>query len=73
MLAMLHQLVPTRDRVAPTGDLSRDSTAALFDYHRNYLQELIQAFPTDSLAQRAKSQLMASSVPVDAVRVHGRV
>ncbi len=63
MLAMLHQLVPTRDRVAPTGDLSRDSTAAFFDYHRNYLQELIQEFPTDPLAQRAKTQLQASSVP----------
>jgi hypothetical protein len=63
MLAMLHQLVPTRDRVAPTGDLSRDSTAAFFDYHRNYLQELIQEYPNDSVAQRAKSQLMASSLP----------
>lgn len=63
MLAMLHQLVPTRDRVAPTGDLSRDSTAAFFDYHRNYLQELIQQFPGDLLAQRAKTQLMVSSVP----------
>jgi len=63
MLAMLHQMVPTRDRVAPTGDLSRDSTAAFFDYHRNYLQELIQQFPSDLLAQRAKTQLAASSVP----------
>jgi len=63
MLAMLHQLVPTRDRVAPTGDLSRDSTASFFDYHRNYLQELIQQYPTDLLAQHAKTQLMASSVP----------
>jgi hypothetical protein len=63
LLAMLHQLVPTRDRVAPTGDLSRDSTAAFFDYHRNYLQELIQQFPTDTLAKRAKTQLLASSLP----------
>jgi hypothetical protein len=63
LLSMLHQLVPTLDRVAPTGDLSRDSTAAFFDYHRNYLQELIQQFPTDPLAQRAKTQLMASSLP----------
>jgi hypothetical protein len=63
MLSMLHQLMPTRDRIAPTGDQSRDSTAMFFDYHRNYLQELIQEFPTDSLAQRAKSQLMASSLP----------
>ncbi|HET7501021.1 MAG TPA: hypothetical protein VFK02_08465 [Kofleriaceae bacterium] len=63
LLAMTHQLMPTRDRVAPTGDLSRDSTAAFFDYHRNYFQELIQQFPTDALSQRAKTQLMASSVP----------
>ncbi len=63
LLAALHQLVPTRDRVAPTGDLSRDSTAAFFDYHRNYLQELIQQFATDTLAKRAKTQLAASSVP----------
>ena len=63
MLTMLHQMVPSRDRVAPTGDLSRDSTAAFFDYHRNYLQELIQLFPSDLLAQRAKTQLAASSVP----------
>ena len=63
MLAMLHQMVPTGDRVAPTGDLSRDSTAAFFDYHRNYLQELIQQFPSDLLAQRAKTQLAASSLP----------
>ncbi|HEY0190143.1 MAG TPA: hypothetical protein VGC42_03420 [Kofleriaceae bacterium] len=63
MLAMLHQMVPTLDRVAPTGDLSRDSSAAFFDYHRNYLQELIQQFPTDVLAQRAKTQLLASSLP----------
>jgi hypothetical protein len=63
MLAMLHQLMPTRDRIAPTGDQSRDSTAAFFDYHRNYLQELIQQFPGDTLAKRAKTQLAASSLP----------
>lgn len=63
MLTALHQLVPTRDRVAPQGDLSRDSTAAFYDYHRDYLQELIQLFPTDQVAQRAKTQLAASSVP----------
>jgi hypothetical protein len=63
LLSMMHQLVPTRDRIAPTGDQSRDSTAAFFDYHRNYLQELIQQFPSDALAKRAKTQLAASSVP----------
>jgi hypothetical protein len=63
LLSMLHQLVPTVDRFAPTGDQSRDSTASFFDYQRNYLQELIQQFPTDVLAQRAKTQLAASSLP----------
>jgi hypothetical protein len=63
MLSMLHQLVPTRDRVAPTGDLSRDSTASFFDYHRNYLQVLIHLFSGDNLAKRAKAQLNASSLP----------
>ncbi len=63
MLAALHQLVPTRDRIAPTGDQSRDSTAPFFDYQRNYLQELIQEFATDKLAARAKTQLQASNLP----------
>src|SRR5262249_32492213 len=38
MLALMHQTVPTLDRIAPTGDQSRDATAMFFDYHRNYLQ-----------------------------------
>jgi hypothetical protein len=63
LLAMMHQLMPTRDRLAPTGDQSRDSTATFFDYHRNYMQELIQQFPNDTLAKRAKTQLAASSLP----------
>jgi hypothetical protein len=63
MLAMMHQIVPTLDRVAPTGDHSRDSTAALFDYHRDYLETLIALFPGDPLALRAQALLAASSVP----------
>jgi hypothetical protein len=63
LLSALHQLMPTRDRIAPTGDQSRDSTAAFFDYHRNYLQELIQEYPNDTLAKRAKTQLQGSSLP----------
>jgi hypothetical protein len=63
MLAFVHQVVPTLDRVAPTGDHARDSTAALFDYHRNYLQILISLMPKDPLSSRAKSLLDASSVP----------
>jgi hypothetical protein len=63
MLSAVHQLVPTGDRFAPTGDQSRDSTASFFDYQRHYLQELIQAFPGDKLSARAKTQLQASSLP----------
>ena len=63
MLSAIHQLVPTLDRFAPTGDQSRDSTASFFDYQRNYLQELIQMFPGDRLAPRAKTLLQASSLP----------
>jgi hypothetical protein len=63
MLSFMHQTLPTLDRVAPTGDHSRDSTAAFFDYHRNYLQELIALMPTDTVSGRAKSLLAQSSVP----------
>ncbi|HEU0033423.1 MAG TPA: hypothetical protein VFQ53_22480 [Kofleriaceae bacterium] len=63
MVSFIHQTLPTLDRVAPTGDQSRDSTAAFFDYHRNYLQELVALFPSDPLAGRAQALLAASSVP----------
>ncbi|HEU0033422.1 MAG TPA: hypothetical protein VFQ53_22475 [Kofleriaceae bacterium] len=62
MLAFMHQVVPTLDKVAPTGDQSRDSTAAFFDYHRNYLQELIGLMPTDTVSGRAKTMLAQSSI-----------
>ncbi|HEY0190144.1 MAG TPA: hypothetical protein VGC42_03425 [Kofleriaceae bacterium] len=62
-LSFIHQTMPTLDFVAPTGDQSRDSTAAFFDYHRNYLQELIALFPMDALAPRAQALLAQSSVP----------
>ena len=63
MRSFVHQTVPTLDRFAPTGDQSRDSTASLFDYHRNYLQLLITLFPDDQVAGRAKDLLASSSVP----------
>ena len=63
MLAMIHQIVPTLDRFAPTGDQSRDSTAQLFDYHRSYLQDLIALYPTDPVAPRAQALLAGSSLP----------
>src|SRR6185312_7198282 len=63
MLSFIHQTLPTLDRVAPTGDQSRDSTASFFDYHRNYLQELVALFPDDPVAPRAAALLAGSSVP----------
>jgi hypothetical protein len=63
MLMFIHEILPTLDRVAPTGDQSRDSTASFFDYHRMFLQELVHIFPTDELAPRVLALLQACSVP----------
>jgi hypothetical protein len=63
MLSMIHQIVPTLDRIAPTGDQSRDSTAQFFDYHRSYLQDLITLYPSDPVAPRAQALLASSSLP----------
>jgi hypothetical protein len=62
MLAMIHQTMPTLDKVAPTGDHTRDSSAAFFDYHRDYLQQLMALFPGDALSGRAKYLLASSSI-----------
>jgi hypothetical protein len=61
---ILHYTVPTLDRIAPIGDHARDSTAALFDYHRSYvlaLQWLVG--PDDPLADVAQTWLDSCSVP----------
>ena len=63
MLSFMHQTLPTLDRIAPTGDQSRDSTASFFDYHRNYLQELVSLYPDDALAGHAQALLASCSVP----------
>ena len=63
MLDMMHSVLPTLDRVAPTGDQARDSTAALFDYHRQYLNELVTEFPDDPQVPRVQALLAASTVP----------
>jgi hypothetical protein len=63
ILSFIHQTMPTLDRIASTGDQSRDATGTFFDYHRNYLQELIALFPTDPLAPRAQALLAASTLP----------
>jgi hypothetical protein len=64
MRAFMHQMMPTLDRFAPTGDQPRDMTATFFDYQRHYLQELVAMYPNDALAPRAKAMLDASTLPV---------
>ena len=59
---MLHQIVPTYDRIAPIGDHARDSTAALFDYHRDYANVLEWLYPKEPLAARLAYVFDASSV-----------
>lgn len=63
MAHMIHSVVPTLDRLAPTGDHARDSKATLFDYHRDYLLTLIRLFPQEPLSGAAKSLLAESTVP----------
>jgi hypothetical protein len=65
---MIHAIVPTLDRLAPIGDHARDSTAALFDYHRNYLQILATLYRDDPWAPIARGLLANSSVPEMSMR-----
>lgn len=60
---MMHSIVPTLDRVAPTGDHARDSTGALFDYHRDYLLTLMRLYPGSEMSGIAKTLLANSSMP----------
>jgi hypothetical protein len=62
--SFMHQVVPTLDRFAPTGDQPRDHEALFFDYQRNYLQELIYLYPNDYTSGRAKTLLAGSNLPV---------
>ncbi len=63
MAFMLHSIVPTLDYLAPTGDHARESTAALFDYHREELLELMAMYPNERLSAVADTALRDSSVP----------
>ena len=60
---LMHATTPTLDRLAPTGDHARDSSAALFDYHRRYLLTLIDLYPTDPMSASAVTYLEQCSVP----------
>lgn len=59
---MVHAIVPTLDRIIPTGDHARDSQALLFDYHRDYLQKLATLYPGARISGVIRTLLGQSSV-----------
>ena len=58
----MHIIVPTLNWLVHTGDHARDATAALYDYHREYLQSMIALYPASTLAGCCKTLLANSSV-----------
>jgi hypothetical protein len=60
---LMHAVVPTLDRLAPIGDHARDSSAALFDYHRHYLLALRHLNAGTPAAEVATTFLERCSVP----------
>ncbi|WP_188113582.1 heparinase II/III family protein [Nocardioides humilatus] len=63
MAYLMHATVPTLDRIAPIGDHARDSTASLFDYHREYGLALAELYPDDPLTAPLRTWLSSNSVP----------
>ena len=59
---MMHQIAPSLDRLAPTGDHARDSAAMFYDYHRDYLQVAAYLYPNDLASGVAKTLLSQSNV-----------
>ena len=59
----IHLMVPTLEWLAPIGDHARESTAALFDYHRQYVEVLTYLYRDDPLAPYGKWFLNHCSVP----------
>ncbi|MGH2958453.1 MAG: hypothetical protein ACRDKE_02530, partial [Solirubrobacterales bacterium] len=60
---LMHETVPSLDRIAPIGDHARDSTAALFDYHREYGLALAWLYRDDPIAAPLRGWLEANAVP----------
>lgn len=60
MAWMLHNITPRADYLAAVGDQARDSTVAMFDYHREYLLSLISLFPQERLSSVSKILLDGS-------------
>ncbi len=50
MADFLHLMVPTLQWLAPIGDHARESTGALFDYHRHYVEVLTSLYRNDPMA-----------------------
>ncbi len=63
LTSFMHLTAPTLDRVAPVGDHARDSSAALFDYHRKYVQILAHLYKGTAAAAAAVTYLDDCSVP----------
>ncbi|MBI5534014.1 MAG: hypothetical protein HY898_14935 [Deltaproteobacteria bacterium] len=63
LLYMMHETVPTLDRVAPIGDHARDSTAALFDYHRNYALVPVKLYAGTHESQVGQAWLAHGALP----------
>jgi hypothetical protein len=63
MIHFLHTVVPTGDYLVPVGDHARDSTAALFDYHRMYLLVLAHLFGGTPDAAVARGFLRDGPLP----------
>lgn len=60
---LMHETVASLDRIAPIGDHARDSTAALFDYHREYGLLLAWLYRDDPLASPLRGWLASNAVP----------
>jgi hypothetical protein len=63
MLWAIHATVPTLDRIATIGDQARESSGALFDWNRDYVQMLTYLYRRDPLAGIGQWYLAHSSVP----------
>ncbi len=57
-----HATLPTLDRYAPIGDLSRESYPWLYDYHRNLVLQARQMAPNSPAADRASWWLNSISI-----------
>src|SRR5262249_4708198 len=48
---ILHAITPDQKFIAPIGDHTRDETAKFYDYHRLYIESLVDLYATNPLAR----------------------